>query len=71
MTAKTMEDVYSALAEGIDAVGRENESMFLAKVALLLAQEFAHPQRALELIAAAQKNLEGVRKAGQGYRPTA
>ncbi|MGE3248409.1 MAG: hypothetical protein AB7F96_04805 [Beijerinckiaceae bacterium] len=61
MTDKTMEDVYAALAEGIDAAGREKETMFLAKVSLLLAQELGDAGRALQLIAAAQANMEGVR----------
>ena len=64
MSDKTLEDVYAALAEGIDAAGRDKEAMFLAKVALLLAQELAHPGRALELIAAAQTNMDGMREAG-------
>lgn len=65
MSEKTMEDVYAALAEGIDAVGAEKESMFLAKAALLLAQELSDCERALTLIAAAQANMDGMR-AGQG-----
>ena len=59
-----MEDVYAALAEGIDAVGPEKEAMFLAKVALLLAQELGDCDRALELISSAQGNMDGMREAG-------
>lgn len=61
MNDATMEDVYAALADGIDAAGREKETMFLAKAALLLAQELDNPARALELIADAQKNMDGMR----------
>lgn len=61
MTEKTLEDVYAALAEGIDGAGPEKVAMFLAKVALLLAKETGDPARVLALIADAQKNMEGMR----------
>jgi len=61
MNDANMEDVYTALADGIDAAGRDKEAMFLAKAALLLAQELGDPARALELIADAQKNMDGMR----------
>lgn len=62
MSETTLEDVYAALADGIDAAGEENEAMFLSKVALLLANEIGDPDRVLELIAAAQKNMDGMRR---------
>lgn len=61
MTKKTMEDVYTALADGIDSTGRDKESLFLSKVALLLAERLNNPELVLKLIANAQKNMEGMR----------
>lgn len=61
MPEKTLEDVYAALAEGIDAAGPEKEAMFLSKVALLLANEISDPERVLQLIADAQLNMDAMR----------
>ena len=61
-TGSTMEDVYAALAEGIDRHGPESSEMFLAKVALLLAEDSGDPDRALQLISDAQRNMDGMRK---------
>ena len=61
-TGSTMEDVYAALAEGIDRHGPESSEMFLAKVALLLAEDSGDPDRALRLISDAQRNMDGMRK---------
>ncbi len=61
MTKKTMEDVYAALAEGIDSAGRDKESFFLSKVALLLADRLNNPELVLKLIADAEKNMDGMR----------
>ena len=58
----TMDDVYAALAEGIDRHGPEASEMFLAKLALLLAEDSGDPDRALRLIDDAQRNMEGMRK---------
>ena len=58
----TIEDVYAALAEGIDRHGPETSEMFLAKVALLMAEDAADPERALQIIADAQRNMTGMRK---------
>lgn len=60
--APDMEDVFEALAAGIDAAGPEREAFFLSKVALLLAHELADPARALALIAAAQADPEPMRE---------
>lgn len=62
MSEKTLEDVYAALADGIDAAGAEKEAMFLSKVALLLANEIGNPERVLELITDAWKNMDGMRR---------
>ncbi len=61
MTEKTMEDVYSALADGIDAAGPEKEALFLAKTVLLLANENPDTDRVCELIRSACDNLDGMR----------
>ena len=61
-TGSTMEDVYAALAEGIDRHGPESSEMFLAKVALLMAEDSGDPDRALRLISDAQRNMDGMRK---------
>ena len=61
-TGSTMEDVYAALAEGIDRHGPESSEMFLAKVALLLAEDSGDPDRAMRLISDAQRNMDGMRK---------
>jgi|TARA_X000000950_G_scaffold178987_1_gene217167 hypothetical protein len=58
----TMDDVYAALAEGIDRHGPEASEMFLAKLALLLAEDSGDPDRALRLIDDAQRNMDGMRK---------
>jgi hypothetical protein len=58
----TMDDVYAALAEGIDRHGPEASEMFLAKLALLLAEDSGDPDRALRLIDEAQRNMDGMRK---------
>lgn len=57
----TMDDVYEALAEGIDRHGPGKSEMFLAKVALLLAEELGDPARAMALVEAAQTNMYGMR----------
>jgi len=59
--AKTIEDVYTALAEGIDRHGPEASEMFLAKVALLLAEEIGDADRVLRVIDDAQRNMTGMR----------
>ena len=57
-----LEAVYAALAEGIDAHGPEHSEMFLAKAALLLAEALGDEDRALRAIAAAQRNMTGMRR---------
>jgi len=59
--AKTIEDVYTALAEGIDRHGPEASEMFLAKVVLLLAEETGDADRVLRVIDDAQRNMTGMR----------
>lgn len=61
MAAPTHEDVYDALAEGIDRSGPEKSEMFLAKVCLLFAKELDNPERCQTLISEAEKNMHGMR----------
>jgi len=56
-----LETVYAALAEGIDAHGPDQSEMFLAKVALLLAEALNDEARALQAIADARRNMTGMR----------
>ena len=55
-----LEDVYEALARAIDAVGREKETIFLAKVALLLAERLDDPASACALVEAALVDLDAM-----------
>jgi hypothetical protein len=66
MTATTLEDVYAAMAEGVDNAGPDREALFLAKTALLLADALNDPDRAVALIQAARDGLDGMAKAGNG-----
>jgi hypothetical protein len=45
-----LENLYDELAAAIDASGPEQESVFLAKLVLSLAQEFGDAARITELI---------------------
>jgi sulfur relay (sulfurtransferase) complex TusBCD TusD component (DsrE family) len=48
---ENLERSYAALAEALDKAGEKNETLFLAKLALLLANEMADPggfERALQ-----------------------
>ena len=56
MTA-TLEDVYEALAQALDRVGEERAAVFLAKVALALAEALDDPDRARDLVALAERDL--------------
>lgn len=66
MADVTLEDVYSALAEGIDRHGPDRSEMYLAKVCLLLANELGTPDRCLTLVAQAESNMSGMRLAATG-----
>jgi hypothetical protein len=57
MTEGDIEPVYEALAAAIDAVGPERSEIFLAKLVLLLGREVGDTDRALALVAEAQRNL--------------
>lgn len=57
MTQAEIEQVYEQLAQGIDAVGEGKSEIFLAKVALLLAQEVGDVARLTTLIEQAKADL--------------
>jgi hypothetical protein len=57
MSEAAIESVYERLALGIDAAGEENAHVFLAKVALLLANEVGDSERVISLIEAAGLDL--------------
>ncbi|MDF1803419.1 hypothetical protein [Thalassovita sp.] len=50
MTHQNLETVYEALALGIDAVGPEHAQLYLAKIALALAQALDDAPAALAVI---------------------
>ena len=52
-----LEEVYEKLAEAIDAVGPEQESLFLTRFALTLAHKTGDLEAARESLAIALKGL--------------
>ncbi len=61
MNAKSfdrLEKVYDALAQAIDRVGPESETMFLAKLALTLAHRLDDDAAFIECIANAAQDLQ-------------
>ena len=57
MSPDEVETVYEAMARQIDAVGAEHSELFLAKLALLLAERLDDTGAALDAIASAAVNL--------------
>ena len=57
MTNEQLEQVYQLLAEAIDRAGQENESVFLAKLALTLAEQLSDPARFKAAIEIALQDL--------------
>ncbi len=51
-----LEQVYDLLAEAIDEAGPERESLFLARLAVLLAHEIPDLDRVRELIGVALRS---------------
>lgn len=56
-----LEDVYEALAAGIDAAGPEREAFYLAKVALLLAERIGDPAEVLKALREAASDPDPMR----------
>ncbi len=52
-----LEHVYEYLAEAIDRAGRDNEALFLAKLALALANEVGDLDTVQRCMAMAEKDL--------------
>lgn len=57
MTQAELERVYEAMAEAIDDVGPKQGEVFLAKLALALAEDLGHTERVLEIIAECRGGL--------------
>lgn len=66
MTKATLEDVYAAVADGIDAAGPAREALFLSKVVLLLADALDDPDAALALVREGLDGLEGMSTSNSG-----
>lgn len=58
MSVSTLEGVYERVAETIDIVGPEKETLFLAKLVLLLAEARDDKEKVLALIDEAAKDLD-------------
>jgi hypothetical protein len=58
MTQADLESVYEALAEQLDAIAAEKRPLYLAKLALLLANELGDAEKARGHIVAAAANLD-------------
>lgn len=57
MHKPTLEDVYEALAQSIDAVGAKNAEVYLAKVCLSLAEALGEHARARQIAADCARDL--------------
>lgn len=66
MTKATLEDVYAAVADGIDQAGPESEALYLSKVVLLLANALNDPEMALALVREGLDGLDGMTTRGNG-----
>ena len=53
-----LEEVYCTIAEAIDTVGSERETVFLAKLSLILARMIGRPNMVAEAIAIAKRDLD-------------
>lgn len=60
MTKVTLEDVYAAVADGIDEAGPQREALYLSKVVLLLAHALDDPASALALVREGLDGLDGM-----------
>ena len=57
MKAAEIEIVYEALAKKIDAVGKDNSNIFLAKLVLLLAKDLKNLDKVLSKVDDASLDL--------------
>ena len=51
---EVLERLFEAMSRSVDAAGKAQAEAFLARLALLLAQEAGDPERVMALIAAAR-----------------
>jgi hypothetical protein len=58
LTTTQLEDVYDRLAEALDAVPPARRELFLAKLALALANLLGDPAQVAEALEAAARDLE-------------
>jgi len=58
MTPPELEETFAAIGRALNEVPAAERVTFLAKLALLLANELGSPQRVRELVASAQQDLE-------------
>jgi hypothetical protein len=58
MTAPELEETFAAISAALNEVAAAERVTFLAKLALLLANEQGDPQRVRELVARAKQDLE-------------
>lgn len=68
MTDRDIETVYEAIATQIDKVGPANTELYLAKLALLLANEIGNHQLALKCVTNASASLIEDTASGPGVR---
>jgi hypothetical protein len=66
MVKATLEDVYAAVADGIDEAGPDKEALYLSKIVLLLANALDDPDRALALVREGLDGLDGMARGGKG-----
>ena len=59
MTQAELERIYEAMAKAMDAVGPDQSEVFLARLALALAEDLDQPERALEVIGESKAALTG------------
>jgi len=57
LTNLQMEDVFDLIAEAIDAAGEDKRALFLAKLALALANMVGDPASVRQAVEAASKDL--------------
>lgn len=57
LSFEDLEEIYTKLAETIDAVGPEREALFLAKLSLILAQRLGDREAVEQAIATALRDM--------------
>lgn len=57
MTQEQLEQIYEALAQAIDRAGPEQAAVYLAKLALALAEDLGNADRALAVIAECETGI--------------